>query len=330
MKVVSFFRLKEVRWAITGRDLEALRAEHPDVEIVSIDDEKAAAPELADADAFVGWIFPRELFATARRLRWIQSASAGVEENLFPALVESDVVLTNGGGLHSVSIPEHTLALMLALARNVHHALRLQGQRRWERFGVIGFAGGVRELAGSHLAILGAGPIGIALARLASLLGMTVRVMRRRPGKPVEGAEAVVGPDRLHEILGWADYVVLATPLTPETRHMIDRDALAAMKSSAFLVNVARGEVIDDEALVDALGRGAIAGAGLDAFAEEPLPSSSPYFDLENVILTPHVSGYTPSYFARVLDLFRDNLGRFARGEPLRNVVNKRLGYVEA
>ena len=329
MKVVSFFRLKEVRWNISDQDLAELRAEFPSVDLVSVEDDDALPKALEDADAFVGWTFPREHFAVARRLRWVQSASAGIELNLFPEMMASDVVLTNGGGLHSVSIPEHTLALMLALARNIHRAVQLQGERRWERFGVIGFAGGVRELTGARVAILGAGPIGLSLAKLLAAFDMRIRFLRRRPDRPIEGAEAVVGPERLHELLGWADFVVLATPLTRETRHMIDREALAAMKSSAFLINVARGEVIDDDALVDALQRGAIAGAGLDAFVEEPLPSSSPYFDLDNVILTPHVSGYTPTYFAKVIELFRENLGRWVRGEPLKNVINKQLGYVE-
>lgn len=327
-KVVSYFELKEVRWAIPESDLQGIREELPEVEIVSLQDRADLPAALAEADAFVGWIFPRELFASAPRLRWVQSASAGIEANLFPELVASEIVLTNGAGLHAVSIPEHALALLLSLARNVHHATRMQAQRRWDRFGVIAFAGGVRELSGSRLAILGAGAIGASLARLANALGMTVRVLRRRPDRPVEGAEAVVGREGLLDLLAWADAVVLATPLTAETRNLIDRRALAAMKSSAFLINVARGEVIDDDALVDALRRGAIAGAGLDAFREEPLPESSPYWELENAIVTPHISGYTASYFQRVLDLFRGNLRRFVRGERLRNVVDKQLGYV--
>lgn len=328
MKVVAYFQLKEIRFNLPDTEVEAIRAELPGVEVVSVEDEAALPRELEDADAFVGWTFPREHFARAKRLRWIQSANAGIEANLFPELVASEVVLTNGGGMHSVAIPEHVLALMLALARNVHRAIRQQARREWDRFGVIANAGGIRELSGSRLAILGAGPIGLALARLATGLGMAVRILRRRPGRAVEGVEAVVGPDALHETLGWADFVVLATPLTPETEGMIDRAAIAAMRSSTFLVNIARGEIVDDEALVDALRRGAIAGAGLDAFREEPLPPTSPYWDLENVIVTPHVSGYTPTYFTRVVELFRDNLRRFARGEPLRNVVDKQRGYV--
>jgi phosphoglycerate dehydrogenase-like enzyme len=328
MKIVSFFQLKEVRWAIPDGELAAIRAELPQLEVVSIDDEALLPAALADANAFAGWTFPQELFRTARRLRWVHSASAGIEANLFPEMVASDVVLTNGTGLHSVSIPEHTIGLMLCLARNIHEACRLQAQRSWNRFGVIAFAGGVRELAGANLAILGAGPIGQALVRLARAFDMNVRVLRRRPEQAVPGAEAVVGPRDLHPLLAWADFVVLATPLTADTQNLIDAAALGAMKSSAFLINIARGEVIDDGALVDALRRGAIAGAGLDAFREEPLPASSPYWELPNAIVTPHVSGYSSGYFERTLALLRENLRRFANGDPLRNVVDKRLGYV--
>jgi len=328
MKVVSFFQLKEVRWAIAEQDLAAIRAELPSVEILSIDDEVALPAALADADAFVGWTFPAELFDRAKRLRWIHSANAGVEANLFPAMVESDVVLTNGTGLHSVSIPEHVLGLMIALARNFHESIRLQARASFERFPVIAFAGGIKELSGSNLAVFGAGPIGASLARLGNALGMKVRISRRRPGRPVDGAEAVVGPEQKLELLSWADFVVLATPLTRETENLIDAAALAAMKSSAYLINIARGECVADDALVAALRAGAIAGAGLDTFREEPLPASSPYWSLPNVIVTPHISGYTPRYFERTLELFRDNLRRFVSGQPLRNVVDKRLGYV--
>jgi phosphoglycerate dehydrogenase-like enzyme len=156
---------------------------------------------------------------------------------------------------------------------------------------------------------------------------MRVRVLRRRPERPVEGAEAVVGAERLHELLGWADFVVLAAPLTAETRRLIDDAALAAMRSSAYLINVGRGETVDDAALADALRRGAIAGAGLDVFSEEPLPPAHPFWALDNVILTPHVSGYLPDFFARAFAIFLDNLERFRDGRPLRNVVDKQLGY---
>jgi phosphoglycerate dehydrogenase-like enzyme len=216
---------------------------------------------------------------------------------------------------------------MLVLARNFHEAVRLQARGEWNRFAVIAHQGGLRELHGSNLAILGAGPIGANLARMAAALGMHVRVMRRDASHPVPDAEAVVPPAQLHALLGWADFVVLAVPLTEETRGMIGAAELRAMRSSAYLINVARGEVVDEAELVRCLRSGAIAGAALDVFNQEPLPPDHPLWSLGNALLTPHISGYTATYFDRMLALFEDNLGRFLAGQPLRNVVDKRLGY---
>jgi phosphoglycerate dehydrogenase-like enzyme len=330
MKLVAFFHLKEVRWALPDERLAAWRQRHPDLEVVSVEDEADLPAAVADAEVFVGWRLPREHFAAARRLRWIHSASAGIEESLFPALVESDVVLTNSTGLHAICIPEHILGQMLVLARNFHEAVRLQARGEWNRFAVIAHQGGVRELHGSHLAILGAGPIGANLARMAAALGMRVRVMRRDASRPVEHAEAVVAPADLHALLAWADFVVLAVPLTAETRGLIGAAELAAMRSSAYLINVARGEVVDEAELVRCLRSGALAGAALDVFNEEPLPAGHPLWTLPNAVLTPHISGYTATYFERMLALFEDNLARFLAGQPLRNVVDKRLGYAPA
>jgi phosphoglycerate dehydrogenase-like enzyme len=329
MKVVAYFALNEVRWTIPETDLDGLRRRFPSVRFVSLEDDSRLAEELADAEAFVGWHFPESLFAGASRLRWIHSSSAGVEANLFSALVASQVVLTNSAGLHAVSIPEHVLGLMLILARNFPAAWRLQQERRWDRFGVIADAGGIRELAGSNLAILGAGAIGKALVHKAAALDMNVRVLRNHPGRPVTGAEQVVGPASLSELLSWAHFVVLAVPLTPQTRGLIGAAQLRAMRSDAYLINIARGEVVDETALVESLKKGAIAGAGLDVFSSEPLPPESPLWAVPNVVITPHVSGYTPDYFGKVLALFSDNLTRFLAGAPLRNVVDKQLGYVD-
>lgn len=329
IKVAAFFQLHEVSWAIPDSDLAELRKRFPSVRFASCVTREELERELPDADVFLGWLFPPDLFRQAKKLRWFHTASAGVEANLFPELVASNVILTNAAGLHSVSIPEHVLALMLALARNLHESMRLQGKASWDRVGAIVFGTGVRELAESHLAIIGAGAIGSALSRLGAALGMKVRVMRRRPDQPVAGAEAVLGPSDVKSLLAWGDFIVLAAPLTSETRHLIDADTLSVMKPSAFLINVARGEMIDDDALIDALRHRRIAGAGLDVATPEPLPPSSPYWAMDNVILTPHVSGYTATYFERTLTLFADNLDRFLRGDVLRNVVNKQLGYVE-
>jgi phosphoglycerate dehydrogenase-like enzyme len=327
MKLVAFFHLKEVRWSLHDNTLARWRERFPDVEVASVEDATQLPAVLGDAEVFVGWRLPPEYFDAAPRLRWLHSASAGIDDCLFPALADSDVTLTNSTGLHAICIPEHVLGQMLVLARNFHEAQRVQERAEWNRFAVIAFGSGVRELHGSTLAILGAGPIGANLARMASGLGMRVRVMRRDAGRSVPYAEAVVAPSDLHALLGWADFVVLAVPLTSETRRLIGDAELRAMKSSAFLINIARGEVIDEEALVRCLRAGGLAGAALDVFAEEPLPSQHPFWGLPNLVLTPHISGYTPAYFDKMLALFEDNLARYVEGRPLRNVVDKRLGY---
>jgi len=327
MNVVTFFHLKEVRWNLPDSELERLQARFPGVRVIAVEDPVDLAVVLPDAEIFAGFYFPRAHFAAAQRLRWIHSASAGIEANLFPELVASEVILTNSAGLHAVSIPEHVLAQMLVLARNFHEALRLQARAEWNRFGVISFGATIGELHGASLAILGAGAIGTNLAQRAAALGMHVRVMRRDPSRPVPGAEAVVPPVALHELLAWADWVVCALPLTAETRGIIDAAALKTMRSSAFLINVGRGEHVDEAALIEALRSGGIAGAALDVFNQEPLPPEHPFWSLPNLVLTPHISGYTPHYFRKMLALFEDNLDRFVHGRPLRNVVDKQLGY---
>jgi len=327
MKIVAFFHLKEVRWSLPDSALARWRERFPGLEVESVEDGSRLGSAVADAEVFVGWRLPPEHFAGARRLRWIHSASAGVEDCLYPELTASTVTLTNSTGLHATCIPEHVLGQMLVLARNFHEAQRRQERAEWNRFAVIAYGSGVRELNGSALAILGAGPIGANLARMAAALGMRVRVLRRDARRAVPGAEAVCGPESLRELLGWADFVVLAVPLTADTRHLIGADELRCMRSDAFLINIARGEVVDETALVNCLRAGGLAGAALDVFQQEPLPSEHPFWGLPNLVLTPHISGYTSTYFDRMLAIFEDNLGRYVEGRPLRNVVDKQLGY---
>jgi phosphoglycerate dehydrogenase-like enzyme len=327
MKVAAYFHLKEVRWSLHDSTLAHWRERFPQVDVVSVEDADDLRAALGDAEIFVGWRLPPHHFAAARRLRWMHSAAAGVEDCLFPELVASDVILTNSSGLHAVCIPEHVLGQMLVLGRNFHQAQRLQQRREWNRYAVISHAGGVRELHGAALAILGAGPIGANLARLAAGLGMRVRVLRRDPQRAVPGAEAVWGPERLHELLGWADFVVVALPLTAATRGLIGEAELGAMRSEAFLINIARGEVVDEAALARCLRAGGLAGAALDVFSAEPLPAAHPFWSLPNLVITPHISGYMPAYFDRMLAIFEDNLERYLAGRPLRNVVDKQAGY---
>jgi phosphoglycerate dehydrogenase-like enzyme len=333
VKVLLNFHLgTDVRIAVSEGVLATLRTRFPAVTFVGADDRETLAREAADAEVFYGFTFPSDLVPRAPRLRWIQSVSAGIEGNLSPAVVERGILLTNGSGIAATGIAEHVMALMLGFCRNQHVAFRLQREARWDRPSVMAGTGApIREFQGSRVAVLGLGPIGAAVARDSAALGAIVRGMRRRPPADTPPPyEAVVGPDRLGELLAWADFVVLAVPHTRETDKMLGARELARMRPDAYLVNVARGSVVDEPALADALRRGAIAGAGLDVFAEEPLPASSPLWSLPNVILTPHVAGATPRYFERALQLFVGNLERYLAGRPLRNLVDPSLGYPQS
>ncbi len=260
-------------------------------------------------------------FAQATRLRWIHSIAAGVEHMLFPALVDSDVPLTNGRGAYRRSLGEFVILGCLYFAKDVRRLQRQQTDQRWETFDM-------EELAGKTLGVVGYGEIGQASARLARAFGMRVLALRRHAAT----AEAVDGeiawpPDRLPDLLAASDYVVVATPLTPETRGLIGRDELALMKPTAVVINVGRGPVIDEAALVDALRAGRLRGAVLDVFEQEPLPAGHPLYALENVLVSPHTADHVPGWLEAGVDVFLDNLERFRAGTPLRNVVDKRAGY---
>jgi len=327
--LVNFHLGKDVRISVPAATLAALRTRFPGVDFVGADDRETLARESSDADVFYGFEFPPELVAGAPRLRWIQSISAGIERNLAPAIVERGILVTNGSGIASTAIAEHVIAVMLTLCRNLHVAARLQREALWDRPAIMAGTGTpVREFDGSRIAILGLGPIGATVGRFAAALGAKVRGMRRHPtGKPVPPFEEVVGTGGIDGLLGWADFVVLAVPHTPETERLIGARELGLMKPSAYLVNVARGSVVDEPSLIDALRRGVIAGAGLDVFVEEPLPKTSPLWGMPNVIVTPHLAGVTPRYFDRGLELFMGNLERYRAGHPLVNLVDPALGY---
>jgi len=329
VKVVLNFHLgKDVRIAVPDSVLEALRAKFPGQTFVPADDEETLACESADADVFFGWQFPEHLVPAAKRLRWIQSGSAGIEESLSPAVRKSDILLCNGSGIGGVVVAEHTMALMFALARNLHVAQRLQAEKRWDRGEVIGTQGRVREFRGTKVAVLGLGPIGLGVAERSAAFGAIVRGMRRHPpATPPPPFEAIVGADGLDGLLSWADWVVLAVPHTPDTERLIGARELGLMQTDAYLVNIARGSVVDEAALIEALRRGSIAGAALDVFDEEPLPPSSPLWGLPNVIVTPHVGGAMPNYLWRATELFMENFERYLAGRPLRNLVDKVAGY---
>ena len=269
--------------------------------------------------------FPRDLLLRAHNLRWFQQWGAGANWLLrYPEAVELDFVLTNASGVHPIPISEHILAFLLAFARGFHRAMRAQGRNEWipqeQQEGLF-------ELAGKTMVLVGVGAIGERTAEVATALGMRVLGVRRDPTVGVEGVEGMVGPDRLLDLLPEADFLVLTVPLTHETQGMIGERELRAMKPTAYVVNIGRGGTIQESGLIRALQEGWIAGAGLDVFETEPLPEDSPLWAMDNVIITAHYAGLTPRYHERAMAIFLDNLQRYRAGEPLRNVVDKKLGY---
>ena len=265
---------------------------------------------IGDAEVFFplsGHSFTAEVIDAAVSLKWVHLASAGVDHALYPALLERPIILTNGAGVYAIPIAEHVLALMLALSRRIPDMVRQQDRGEW-----TALRGG--ELCGSKVLIVGVGGIGARVAALCKAL-------------PVPNVDTVVPANELHGALREADWVVVCAPLTPETRHIIGRAELALMKPSSQIINIARGPLIDENALIKALQEGRIAGAGLDVFDEEPLPLDSPLWTMQQVIVSPHSGGSSPNSLARTLDLFHDNLRRYLAGLPLRNVVDKLAGY---
>lgn len=321
--------------------LNKLRAVSPELEVVQHTTRSVAElqnfPRLQDVEIlYYGWLDPPPP-AAVPSVRWIQLHTAGANHFMNTPILTRDIVITTAAGVHSTPIAEYTFAQILALRRRIPLMLRFQQRRTWARDRWVKFA--VPELRGASLGLLGYGRIGKEVARLGTAFGMEVLAMRRTsspdPAHPRwssapdwdDSAVQFVERADLHDLLARSDFVVLALPLTDETRHIIDTAALRSMKPSAYLVNIARGAVVDERALVRALQEGWIAGAALDVFQEEPLPPDSPLWQLDNVILSPHVSGFTPLYDSRCTDLFAENLRRYLSGEPLLNRFDPERGY---
>lgn len=289
----------------------------------------ASMDAVREAEVYFGFGMPRPLFLAARRLRWVHSAAAGVGSALYPEMVSSDVVLSNSAGVHAVPIAEYVVAGVMHFFRGLDVAVEQQRESRWDKQFFVSDESPVREVDGAQILIVGTGGIGSQIAlRLRGLGGRCVGV-RKHPERGVpEGFERVLGPGGLDDELPNADVVVLAAPLTAESRGLMTAERIQRLKPRAILVNVARGALVDEEALADALRRGRIRGAVLDVFRDEPLASNSPLWQLRATLLTPHISPVSPGRFwPRALDVFCDNWSRYDRGEPLRNLVDKHAGY---
>jgi len=294
---------------------------------ISVGDTRAAFERAAPhADVILCFLSDstllNEVWQMAPRVRWIHTLSAGLDGLLFPALVESPVPLTNARGVFSGILAEFVIGAVLFFAKGFRRLVLSQIARKWEQFDIV-------EIRGQTLGLVGYGDIGRAVASRAHALGMKVVALRRRPELSHDDPylARVFPADQMREMLAQSDYVVVVTPLTDESRGMIGEAEFEAMKPDAVLMNVGRGPVVNEQALIRALQQGRIRGAALDVFDTEPLPSSHPFYNLDNVLLSPHSADHTPEWKERTMRVFLENFERFRRGEPLRNMVNKKLGY---
>ena len=277
---------------------------------------------LAEAEVIYGLRLPQNVITRAPKLKWVQVMSAGVNRFLNAEMLESSVILTNVSGIHATPISEFVLGLMLMFVKQAPLCFQLKQEKQWKRFNAA-------VLRSKAVGIVGLGSIGREVARLAKAFGMRV-LATRRSAKRVGRARYVdimLPLVQLPKLLAESDFVVLALPFTPETNKFIGEAELRVMKSSAYLINIARGGIVDEEALVRALDEHWIAGAGLDVFATEPLPADSRLWELPNVIFSPHISGGMGNYTERATEVFLENLRRYLNGEKSLNVVDKKKGY---
>lgn len=328
MKILIVVYHRFELWQAPSWFSDRLRRDFPGVEVVQRRDYDHIEDDLRDADVVVSWSLRPEQFRAARKLRWIHSPAAAVHALMIPEIVAADVAVTNARGVHGPVVAEHAMALVLALAKRLPSAFRYQQECTWAQEQLWRESPPPREITGATLGLVGLGSIGLETARRAAALGMEVVAVREHADRPRGSSVAqVFSPERLSDLLAVSDYVVLAAPLTPATRALINRERLRQMKPEACLVNVGRGALIDEMALVDALRAHRIGGAALDVFEKEPLPPESPLWKMENVLITPHTAALTDKLWERHYALISENLRRFLQGQPLLSVVDKMRGY---
>ncbi len=341
-KLVLDLTASAAQWEIPPRVLSSIRrAAPPQWSVHSLSSLTSAESDgghgasadalhaIRDAEVYVGYGFTPDLFAAASRLRWVHSASAGVGSLLFPEIVQSDVLVTNSAGIYAVPIAEYVVGGILALLRGLDLAMAAKMHRRWDKEPFDGAHSPLREMGELRVLIIGGGGIGGAIGERLAALGSQCTAVRRRPELgPPAGCSEVAGPDQLDELLPRHNVLVVAAPATSETRGMVTGERLDRLSKAAIVVNVARGSLLDEEALIDRLRDGRLRGAVLDVFREEPLSPDSPLWGIPSAILTPHVSGVSPNvYWERQSALLLENWNSYVRGEPLRNIVDKTAGY---
>ncbi|WP_408959745.1 D-2-hydroxyacid dehydrogenase [Natrinema sp. 74] len=296
------------------RLVAAIRERRPDIDLEHVEDEDELSAAVDDAEVFVTHRLPDAVLEAAGDLKWVQALSAGTDIFDHDALADRSVALTSVSGIHAKPIGQQVLGYLLHFERGFDRAVAQQRRREWERY-----TGG--ELGDRTVGIVGVGAIGSTVAEYCRPFDARVIGTKRDPTDAPEAVDEIYGSDALESVLEASDYLVLACPLTDETQGLIDADALATLPDDAVLVNIARGRVVDQSALVDALETDELGGAALDVFEEEPLPEESPLWDRDDVLVTPHMAGSTPHYWERCADVFLRNYDRFREGEALENRV---------
>lgn len=321
---------------LSSSQVEAIQATMPSyLQFVHTRDREVMKPLLPEVEVAVGWIEPKWILEMPN-LRWLQQWGAGADWLLkFPELQRRPFILTNVSGIHAVPISEHIFAVMLNYGRFLGNAHNAQQAHVWASFdqateseGSFAFSRNqITELADKTMLLLGVGAIGERTAKLGQAFDMHVIGLRRNPERPSRYVDEMMGLGQLLDVVPRADFIVSSLPYTTATKHIIGRREIAAMKPTAFFVNVGRGKTVDEAALLAALQQRQIGGAALDVFEEEPLPDDAPLWQLDNLLITSHYAGITPRYHERAVAILLDNLRRYGNERPLRNVVNKAAGY---
>ena len=354
MKLLILIHHPFALWSAPDWLGQRIHRDFPQIDLEQRNSYKDVEEHIRDAEIFFGWSLRGEQVRAAKKLRWIHSTAAAVHQLMSPELRESGIIVTNARSVHGPVVAEHAIALMFALAKRVPDALRYQQQHVWGQEQISYGHPHPSELAGSTLGLIGYGAIGAEIVRRAVGLEMRVLVVRQHPEKEnnalpsraraadaatslttsfapgVEGLLSdaeIFGVDRLDDVIPQSDFLVLAAPVTEKTGHFVNAERLARMKPTAYIINIARGALIDEAALIDALRNRRIGGAGLDVFDHEPLPADSPLWDLDNVLITPHTAATSDHMWERHYALIKENLRRYLAGEPLLGLVNKRVGY---
>ena len=312
-----------VDFTLGDEHLAQLRSGCSECQVVLCTDRGLFAEELKDTEVLITFLHPlsKEIVETASRLRWIQTLTAGVDMLPLESLRERKIIVTSGRGIHRIYMTEYAIAVMIILARNLHHIFRSQIEKKWDRSAPQG------EIYGSTLGVIGLGSIGREIAKKASCFGMRVIGVKRTP-EPVESVEEIYGFDAMKEVFKRSDYVINLLPDTAETRGVIDRSCFDLMKDTACFINMGRGATVNEEDLIEALQTRKIRGLVSDVFSTEPLPDDSPLWNLDNAILTPHICGVSLTYMERAMAIVIRNLNAYLTGSGrMENVVDFATGY---